>query len=132
MPVTRRTLALLALAAPFAALAAGPARAAVFQPYTPAAFAAALKAGGPVYVHVYAPWCLQCRAQEGILNSLLDKPAYAKATVLRVAYDSQKDVVAELGVPRSTLIAYRGGKETGRMSWGVTQDAVEKVLNSAS
>ncbi len=131
MPVTRRTLALLALAAPFAAMAAGPARAAVFQPYTPAAFAAALKAGGPVYVHVYAPWCLQCRAQEGILNSLLDKPAYAKATVLRVAYDSQKDVVAELGVPRSTLIAYRSGKETGRMSWGVTQDAVEKVLNSA-
>lgn len=111
--------------------AAGPASAAAFQPYTPAAFAAAVKAGGPVYVHVYAAWCLQCRAQEGILKGLLDAPAYANATFLRVGYDTQKDVVAELGVPRSTLIAYRGGKETGRMSWGVTQDAVEKVLNSA-
>lgn len=131
MLLTRRHVALLALSLPLAAVAAAPASAAAFQPYTPAAFAAAVKAGGPVYVHVYAPWCLQCRAQEGILNGLLTAPAYANATFLRVTYDAQKDVVAELGVPRSTLIAYRGGKETGRMSWGVTQDAVEKVLNSA-
>ncbi len=104
---------------------------AAFQPYTPAAFAAATKAGGPVFVHVYAPWCLQCRAQEGILSRLVNDPKYAKATFLRVAYDEQKDVVAKLGVPRSTLIAYDGSKETGRMSWGVTEADVVKVLDSA-
>ncbi len=132
MLMTRRSFARLALALPLATAAAPAFAAPAFQPYTPAAFAAAVKAGGPVYVHVFAPWCLQCRAQEGILSGLLADPRYANATFLRVAYDDQKDVVAQLNVPRSTLIAFRGGKETGRMSWGVTADAVEKVLNSAS
>ncbi len=131
MPLTRRAFALAALAVP-AALAAPARAAAAFQPYTAAAFAAATKAGGPVFVHVYAPWCLQCRAQEGILDRLLAEPRYASATFFRVSYDQQKDVVAQLDVPRSTLIAYKGGRETGRMSWGVTQDAVVKVLDSAA
>lgn len=130
MPLSRRTFALASLSVPLA-LAATPAFAAAFQPYTSAAFAAATKAGGPVFVHVYAPWCLQCRAQEGILSRLVNDPKYAKATFLRVAYDEQKDVVAKLGVPRSTLIAYDGSKETGRMSWGVTEADVVKVLDSA-
>ncbi|QTL03369.1 thioredoxin family protein [Aquabacter sp. L1I39] len=130
MFLTRRVFALAAFAAPLAG--AIPAHAATFQPYTPAAFAAATKAGGPVFVHVYAPWCLQCRAQEGILERLMAEPRYANATFFRVSYDQQKDVVAKLDVPRSTLIAYKGGRETGRMSWGVTQDAVQKVLDTAA
>ena len=132
-PLTRRTFALTLLTAPLALATAAPAfAAATFQPYTPAAFAAAAKAGGPVFVHVYAPWCLQCRAQEAILERLMTDPKYAGATFFRVAYDQQKDVVAKLDVPRSTLIAYKAGRETGRMSWGVTQDAVVKVLDTAA
>lgn len=131
MPLNRRAFALAAIAAPLAL--AGPAwAAATFQPYTAEAFAAATKAGGPVFVHVYAPWCLQCRAQEGILDRLMAEPRYAGATFFRVSYDQQKDVVAKLDVPRSTLIAYKGARETGRMSWGVTQDAVVKVLDTAT
>ena len=56
---------------------------------------------------------------------------YDKITFFRVAYDDQQDVVKALGVPRSTFIAYRGGKETGRMSWGVTDASVTTVLKTA-
>lgn len=130
MPLTRRSLAFALLALPLAGTIA-PAHAAAFQPYTAEAFAKATKAGGPVFVHVYAPWCLQCRAQEAILARLMTEPKFTGATFLRVSYDGQKDVVAALNVPRSTLIAFKGPRETGRMSWGVTDDAVLKVLDTA-
>lgn len=126
----RRRLALALLSLPLAGLMT-PAWGATLQPYTAEAFAKATKAGGPVFVHVYAPWCLQCRAQEGILNRLMTEPKFSGATFLRVSYDGQKDVVEKLNVPRSTLIAFKGTRETGRMSWGVTEDAVVKVLDTA-
>ncbi|MEW6121771.1 MAG: thioredoxin family protein [Pseudomonadota bacterium] len=133
MPVNRRafvtaSLGLLLAAGASSAPHAAPA---AFQPYTAEAFARATKAGGPVFVHVYAPWCLQCRAQEGILSRVMTEPRFAGATFLRVSYDGQKEVVDALKVPRSTLIAFKGTRETGRMSWGVTDDAVLKVLDSA-
>lgn len=130
MSLTRRSLTLALLALPLAGAVSG-AQAATLEPYTAEAFAKATKAGGPVFVHVYAPWCLQCRAQEGILARLMSEPKFTGATFLRVSYDGQKDVVAALNVPRSTLIAYKGARETGRMSWGVTDEAVLKVLDTA-
>lgn len=130
MILTRRSVALALVGLPLAgALAA--AQAATMQPYTAEAFAKATKAGGPVFVHVYAPWCLQCRAQEGILTRLMSDPKFAGATFLRVSYDGQKEVVEKLSVPRSTLIAFKGTRETGRMSWGVTEESVVKVLDTA-
>jgi thiol-disulfide isomerase/thioredoxin len=126
---TRRSfLALIGLA--MAALAQ-PANAFEFQPYDPAAVEKAVASGKAVIVHVYAPWCLQCHAQASILDNLKSDPAYDHATYFRVDYDNQKDVVAKLNCPRSTLIAYKGGKEVARMSWGVTQDSVVKVLKAA-
>lgn len=130
MTLTRRSVALALLGLPLAG-ALRSAHAATMQPYTAEAFAKATKAGGPVFVHVYAPWCLQCRAQENILNRLMSEPKFAGATFLRVSYDGQKDVVEKLNVPRSTLIAFKGTRETGRMSWGVTEDSVVKVLDTA-
>ena len=89
-----------------------------FSPYDPAAVEKAIASGKPVVVHVYASWCLQCHMQASILDGLKSDPAYDHATYFRVDYDNQKDVVAKLDCPRSTLIAYKGGKEVARMSWG--------------
>ena len=50
----------------------------------------------------------------------------------KVSYDDQKDVVAALGCPRSTLIGYKGGKEVARMSWGTSQEDVTKILQAVS
>ena len=84
----------------------------------------AIASGKEVVVHVDAPWCLQCRAQASILNSI-SSPG---VTVFRVDHDGQADVVKALGVPRSTIIAYKGGKEVGRMSWGTSEASVRDVL----
>jgi len=125
----RRTLlAGLALAA---LAVAAPVQAFEIRPYDAAAAQKAIASGGPVVLHVYASWCLQCHVQASILDNLKTDPAYDNATVFRVDYDNQKDVVAKLDCPRSTVIAYKGGKEVKRMSWGVTQASVVDVLTAA-
>ena len=124
----RTVLAGLALAA--VALAA-PAGAFEIRPYDAAAARRVIASGKPVILHVYAPWCLQCHIQASILDGLKADPAYDKAAFFRVDYDNQKDVVARLDCPRSTVIAYKGGKEVKRMSWGVTQASVVDVLAAA-
>lgn len=121
---------LVMMSAAAAALAV-PARAFEVQPYENAAAEKAIASGKPVIVHVRASWCLQCRAQDAILDSLKDDPAYAGVRLFLVDYDKQKDVVARLHCPRATLIAYRGGKEVERMSWETSRDAVLKVFKAA-
>ena len=126
---SRRTF--LVSAAVLAFGAAAPARAFEIKPYDAASVQKAIDSGKPVIVHVYANWCLQCHAQASILDNLKSDKAYDGVKFFRVDYDNQKDVVAKLECPRSTMIAYKGGKEVSRMSWGVTQDSVVNVLKAA-
>ena len=126
--LTRRTVLFASVASLVAIV---PARAFTFQPYGAEAVNAAIKSGKPVIVHVYASWCLQCHAQRSILTGLEADKKYDGISFFRVDYDGQKDVVVALACPRSTLIAYKGGKEVARMSWGVMQDDVVKVLQAA-
>ena len=127
MPTRRQ---FFASAAVFA-LMPGAARAFEIAPYDPAAADAAIKSGKPVVLHVYAPWCLQCHMQKSVLDTLKSEGTYDSIAFYRVDYDNQKDIVAKLDCPRSTVIAYRGGKEVKRMSWGMTQASVEDVLKAA-
>jgi thiol-disulfide isomerase/thioredoxin len=113
------------------AAVADPAMAFEFKPYDASAVEKAIASGKPVVVHVNAWWCLQCHAQASILDSLKNDPSYNGVSFFRVDYDKQKDVVAKLDCPRSTLIAYKGGKEVARMSWETSQDAVLKILKAA-
>ncbi len=129
MTLTRRSVALALLGLPLAG-ALRSAHAATMQPYTAEAFARATKAGGPSS-SMSMPLVPAVPRQENILNRLMSEPKFAGATFLRVSYDGQKDVVEKLNVPRSTLIAFKGTRETGRMSWGVTEDSVVKVLDTA-
>ena len=101
------------------------------QPYDAEKAQAAIRSGKPVVLHVYADWCLQCHAQKSILDTLKTTGTYDNIAFFRVNYDDQKDVVAKLGCPRSTVIAYKGGKEVKRMSWGMTTASVEEVLKAA-
>ena len=117
--IARRQL--FATVAAIALAGVTPAAAFELKPYEPDAVKKAIASGKPVVVHVYAPWCLQCRAQDSILSSLsTTTKTYEGISFFRVSYDGQPEVVKELAVPRSTLIAYRHGKETGRMSWGTS------------
>ena len=85
-------------------------------PFTQAAFDAAKAAGKPILVEVYAPWCPVCRAQQGPLAAAQNDPANADLVLFRIDFDSQRAEQRPLRVTRqSTLIAYRGNRETGRL-----------------
>ena len=126
---SRRTaLAFLTLAG--AARAAGPAAAATA--FTMDAFEAAKKAGKPILVEVHAPWCPTCKAQQPLLAALLADPKYAGLTVFRVDFDSQKDALRALGArQQSTLIVFKGGKETGRSVGDTGKASIAGLLDKA-
>ncbi|MBI2240746.1 MAG: thioredoxin family protein [Magnetospirillum gryphiswaldense] len=115
---------LLAVAVLLPLFAALPAQA--FESFTRAAFEMAQDRGDKILLHVHAPWCPTCRAQEpGVAMIEKSRP---EVTVFRVDFDSQKDVLRQLRVnSQSTLIAFAGKVETGRVV-GVTDGAAIAAL----
>jgi thioredoxin 1 len=101
--------------------------------YTPEAFAAAQAANQPILVDVTASWCPTCRAQAKVMESLFKAgDRFKDLVILKVDYDTQRDVVREFRAPRqSTLIVYRGAKETGRAVAITGRREIESLLASA-
>ena len=103
---------LLAVSATFAQSCA---QAAERLPYSPAAFAAAQKAGKSILIDISAPWCPTCRAQAPILGALEAEAKFKALVVFDVDFDSEKPVVRSFGAnAQSTLIAFKGATETAR------------------
>jgi thioredoxin 1 len=99
------------------------------QAFTAAAFAAAQKAGKPIVVHIFAPWCPTCRAQEPILHKLESDPRIA---AFRVDFDSQKSIVRSLNATnQSTIIVYKGADEVGRSVGETDPQAIAALVNQA-
>ncbi len=112
-------------AASSAAVAATPAN---IRPFVEADFAKAKADGKPILIEVAAPWCPTCRAQKPIIQSLAGKRDYAGLQVFQVDFDTQTDARRALRAQsQSTLIVFKGGKETGR-SVGVTDPAAIEAL----
>ncbi len=97
-----------------------------------AAFKAAQAGGGPILVHVTAPWCPTCKAQHQALGVLEKKPELSKLVVFDVDFDSQKEALKAFNATsQSTLIAFKGAAETGR-AVGVTDvPAIENLIKVA-
>jgi thiol-disulfide isomerase/thioredoxin len=101
-------------------------------PYTQSGFDSLQKAGKSILVEVHAPWCPTCRAQAPIVNELLKKKEFQAITVLHVDFDSQKDALKTFNVSKqSTLIAFKGTKETGRSTGDTSSASIEKLLQKA-
>lgn len=102
------------------------------KPFTQAAFAAAQGAGKPIVIHVYAPWCPTCRAQEPILKKLEAEPKFSSAEAFRVDFDGQKDAVRALrATNQSTIIIFKGATEVGRSVGETSPKAIADLLDKA-
>jgi thioredoxin 1 len=109
---------------------ATPAFATETKPFTADAFAAAQKAGKPIFVDVHASWCPICAKQKPILSELTADPAFKNLVFFVVDYDSQKDAVKFFGVRmQSTLIAFKGEHETGRSVGDTDRTSIAALLN---
>lgn len=128
--ITRRTL--FGLVASTALLAVTASAGAVERaPFNRAGFDAALAAGGPVLVDIYATWCTTCRAQSKALGKLFRQRAYGGYQVFVVDYDNEKDVMRSFGATqRSTLIVFRGAVERGRLVGDTSAASIEALLKT--
>jgi thioredoxin 1 len=126
--LSRRSV-LLATIAGSAALIA-PAFASETKTFDPVSFAAAQKAGGPIFVAVHASWCPTCKAQKPILSELMADPKFKNLVYFVVDFDSQKEVVAHFNARmQSTLIAFKGATETGRSVGDTERASIAALLN---
>ncbi|GLQ97031.1 thioredoxin family protein [Dyella mobilis] len=122
------TLRKFSAAALFGLILATPLMAQPIQPFTTAALKAAQAEGKPILVDAYADWCPTCRKQAPTIEAISKDPAFDKLVILRLDYDNQGKEKKALGITtQSTLIAFDGGKETGR-SVGITDPAQIKSL----
>lgn len=125
----RRTLLAAGLLTAFSAAATN---AATEADFSQAAFDAAQKAGKPILIKVDAPWCPFCAKPRPILSELAKAPEYANLVMLKIDFDSQKDLLKMFNVQKqSTLIVFNGAKETAR-STGETDAARIKALLDTS
>jgi thiol:disulfide interchange protein len=134
-PIARR--AILAAAAAFGALAllqATPGSAQVTvrkSPFAMAEFQAAQKAGQSIIVEIAADWCPTCKVQAPIIQSLTSAAPMDKVRVFTVDFDAQKDVVRALkATSQSTLIGFKGTKETGRSVGDTRADSIKALVSS--
>jgi thioredoxin 1 len=66
------------------------------------------------------------------VHRLANDPAFAGVMVFKVDFDSSKDVLREWKVSQqSTLLAFKGAKETLRSSGETDADALRKVFQAA-
>jgi thiol:disulfide interchange protein len=126
-----RALALLLLA--LAALPAAAAPPAPLVEYSGPAFAAAQAKNQPIVVFVHAAWCVTCRRQQPIVQSLASDPAFAKAglVVFVVDYADKATLQALKVTDRSTLVAYRGAAERARSSFETDAAAIRTLFEKA-
>jgi len=119
-------------AALIAATGYAPAFATETRTYDPAAFAAAQKAGKPIFVAIDAYWCPTCAKQRPIISELMADPKFKGLVYFVVDFDSQKDAVRFFGArTQSTLIAFKGERETGRSVGDTDRSSIAALLNKA-
>jgi thioredoxin-like negative regulator of GroEL len=112
--------------------AAVPASGAEFRDFDRATFEAAQAAGRPTLVDVHAWWCPVCASQGRTIKRTVVALQYDKLLVLRIDYDKQKPQWRSFGVTKqATLIAFKRGREVGRIAYQTDKSKIEALLAAA-
>lgn len=102
------------------------------SPYSAEALQQAQTAGKPVALHFHASWCGTCRAQEKAFEGMKAAPALKDVTLLVVDYDKEKPLRKTLNVrSQSTLIVYKGAKQTATLAGDTDPTTLQNALRSA-
>lgn len=100
-------------------------------PFTSPAFAAAQQAGKSILIDIRADWCPTCKAQDRIIEKLAAEQRYRDIVIFAVDFDKQKDIVRAFKAQlQSTLIGFRGEKETRRSTGDTDPLSIEDLLES--
>jgi thioredoxin 1 len=101
----------------------------LWEPFTQAKLDALNRSGQPALVAIHADWCSTCRTQERVLQELLPQPEFKRIKMLRMDFDRQKDSVRSFGVEyQSTLIAFKNGREVGRVTAEMSPVRIAELL----
>jgi len=121
----------LALAAVFLLVASHAATAAERRSFDAAAFAAAQNRGAPILIEISAPWCPTCRAQQPIIDEVVQLPRHKDLVVFTLDFDSQKAGLRQFDArSQSTLIAFRGKSETARSVGETNPQAIVALIDT--
>ena len=124
-----RSLVRAVLVAGAVVFAVGGAQALEFRAYTPESFSAAQAAGRSIVIDVFADWCPTCQAQRRAVEQLANDPRFDDVVVLVIDYDSEKAYMRMHRVSqRSTLIAFRGTEEFGRLYAVTNFDSIQALF----
>jgi thioredoxin-like negative regulator of GroEL len=101
-------------------------------PFTQAAFDKAVSAGQPVIVDIKASWCPTCKAQQPIVDALLQDPRRRNVTLFSADFDTEAALKQRLHVvQQSTFVVFKGGKEVGRSTGDTNQASIAALFDKA-
>lgn len=100
------------------------------RPFSEDALAQAQARNHAVAVHFHANWCPTCRAQTKVLESFVPDRTL-DITVLVADYDNTQALKQRMGVrAQSTLIVFRGTRETARLVGDTAPSALRAALET--